>query len=68
MIVHKTKRPRGYFCLNLVFKTPKSAESFIRKEALLKKSEKLEHPELRIKKNYILTKIGSKFLLWKKLK
>jgi len=76
----KCKNPRNYYSTHLCFPSYNSASEYINNlnnEFLLDKARKLEHPDLskRKRKNlmfskpnkYILTKVGSKLLLWEKL-
>ena len=76
----KCKKPKGYVCMNFYFSNMKSADeyvSYLNNEFLLKKAKQLEHPDLskRKRKNlifskpnkHLLTKVGSKFLLWEQL-
>ena len=76
----KCKKPRGYVCMNFYFSNMNSADEYVNhlnNEFLLKKAKQLEHPDLskRKRKNlifskpnkYLLTKVGSKYLLWEQL-
>ncbi|KKN45000.1 hypothetical protein LCGC14_0687610 [marine sediment metagenome] len=76
----KCKKPKGYVCTNLYFSNTNYADEYARtldNEFLLKKAKQLEHPDLskRKRKNlmfskpnkYLLTKVGSKYLLWEQL-
>ena len=76
----KCKKPKGYICSKFYFPNTDSANQFtnnLNQEFLLNKTRQLEHPNLskRKRKNlmfsrpkkYLLTKIGSKYLLWEKL-
>ena len=76
----KCKKPKGYVCTNLYFSNMNYADEYVRtldNEFLLKKAKQLEHPDLskRKRKNlifskpnkYLLTKVGSKYLLWEQL-
>lgn len=81
MKVLKCQKPKGYRRLNIYFNNSNSAERYtksLNEEFLLKKTKMLEHPNLSKRKRkiitfakpnkYILTKEGSKFLLWENLK
>ena len=76
----KCKKPKGYFCVNLYFSSMNDADRYVsslNNEFVLKKARQLEHPDLskRKRKNlmfskpnkYLLTQVGSKYLLWEQL-
>ena len=80
MKILKCKKPKGYRSSNMYFQNMNSAERYanaLNEKFLLKKAKMLEHPSLSKRKKkivkfarptrYILTKEGSKLLLWEKL-
>lgn len=71
------KKPKGYLDTKIYFPTPEFAEKYVHglhDEFFKNKSRDLEYPSLskRKRKNlmfskpskYLLTKVGSKYLLW----